>query len=255
MRHHVYLALLLLSVPAICALVIDSDAGDTSARAPAEVPGWANVGLRAGLTAIYLGNGWVITARHVGAGDVLLGGVSYRALPESTVQLGGSKGPPLPDLIVFRIEPRPKLPSLRIRSTPPSVGEPAVLIGAGRDRGARTRWNGQSGWLWGPHSLLRWGTNRVSAVGVDAGTGEIVTRAFAMRFDPGGTRHEAQAAIGDSGGAVFIPRKGRFELAGVLIAVASYPTQPPETALYGNLTFAADLSIYQPKLAALLRER
>jgi len=255
MRHHVCFALLLLSLPAICALVIDSDAGDTNARAPAQVPGWANVGTRAGLTAIYLGNGWVITARHVGAGDVVLGGVSHRALPESTVQLGGSKAPPLPDLIVFRIEPRPALPSLRIRPTPLGVGEPVVLIGAGRDRGARTTWNGQSGWSWGPHSLLRWGTNRVSAVGVDVGTGEIVTRAFVMRFDPGGTRHEAQAAVGDSGGAVFIPRKGRFELAGVLIAIASYPGQPPETALYGNLTTAADLSIYQPALAALLRER
>ena len=89
-----------------------------------------------------------------------------------------------------------------------------MLIGAGRDRGARTRWNGQAGWSWGPHSGLRWGTNRVSAVGVDVGTGEIVTRAFAMRFDPGETRHEAQAAVGDSGGAVFIPPQGSLRARG-----------------------------------------
>ena len=116
------------------------------------------------MTAVYLGNGWVITARHVGAGDVVLGGVTHHGV-------AGVDGPArrrragrrCPDLIVFRIEPRPKLPSLRIRPTPPDVGDRVVLIGAGRDRGARTLWNGQPGWLWGPHSQLRWGTNRVFA--------------------------------------------------------------------------------------------
>jgi hypothetical protein len=253
MRHLAAFALLLLSVPALCALVIESGADDRSTRAPAQVPGWANVGLRAGTSAVYLGNGWVITARHVGAGDVVLGGVTHHALLESTVQLGGSARPPLPDLIVFRIEPRPELPPLRIRPTPPGVGDPVVLIGAGRDRGARTTWNGHAGWLWGPHTALRWGTNRVSAAGVDVGAGDNLTRAFAMSFDTGESQHEAQAAIGDSGGAVFIRREGRFELAGVMVAVASYPSQPPETALYGNLTTAADLSVYRRTLAVLLR--
>jgi hypothetical protein len=90
---------------------------------------------------------------------------------------------------------------------------------------------------------------------VDVGIGDVVTRAFAMRFDAGETRLEAQAAVGDSGGAAFIEREGRFELAGVLIAIASYPGQPPETALYGNLTTAADLSVYRRTLSALLGER
>ena len=88
MRRLAALVLLLLTTPATCALVIESDAGDASTRAPAPDPGWANVGLRGGMTAIYLGNGWVITAHHVGAGDVVLGGVTHRALPESTVRLG-----------------------------------------------------------------------------------------------------------------------------------------------------------------------
>jgi hypothetical protein len=251
MRHLAALALLLLGVPALCGLVLEPGADDVSERPPAQVPGWANVGLRAGTTAIYLGNGWVITARHVGAGDVMLGGVNHLGLPESTVQLGAGDGPTLPDLIVFRIEPRPTLPPLRIRPTPPDVGERVVLVGAGRDRGASTRWKGQAGWLWGPHVGLRWGTNRVSETSIDVGVGGIVTRSFAMRFDPGETQHEAQAAVGDSGGAAFIRREGRFELAGVLIAIATFPGQPPETALYGNRTTAADLSIFSRTLAAL----
>lgn len=255
MRRLAALALLLLTTPAICALVVESDAQDATTRAPAPDPGWANVGLRGAMTAIYLGNGWVITAYHVGAGDVVLGGVTHHALPESAIRLGNGTGPPQADLVVFRIEPRPELESISIRPTPPNVGDRALLIGAGCDRGARTAWNGLTGWSWGPNSKLRWGTNLVAAVGIDVRAGENATPGFALRFDPQETRHEAQAAMGDSGGAVFIPRKGRFELAGVLIAIARFPEQPPATALYGNLSTAADLSVFRDSLSALLRRR
>ena len=255
MRRLAALALLLLTTPATCALVVESDARDASQRAPAPDPGWANVGLRGAMTAIYLGNGWVITANHVGAGDVVLGGVTHAALPESAVRLGVGGGPPLADLIVFRIQPRPALPALPIRPTSPGVGDRALLIGAGCDRGARTSWNGQSGWAWGPNPTLRWGTNRVAIVGLDVRIGESVTPGFAVRFDPRETLHEAQAAMGDSGGAIFIPREGRFELAGVLIAINSFPDQPPATALYGNFSTAADLSAFGDSLAKLLRQR
>ncbi len=253
MHRFAALALLLLTTPALCALVVESDARDASTRAPAPDPGWANVGLRGGMTAIYLGNGWVITANHVGVGDVVLGGVTYPALPESAVRLGVGAAPPLADLMVFRIEPRPPLPKLSIRPTPPNVGDPALLIGAGCDRGAHTSWSGKSGWSWGPNSRLRWGTNRVAIVGLDVRVAESATPGFAMRFDTRETHHEAQAALGDSGGAIFIPREGRFELAGVLIATNSFPGQPPATALYGNLSTAADLSAFSDSLAALLR--
>jgi hypothetical protein len=101
--------------------------------------------------------------------------------------------------------------------------------------------------------VLRWGTNRIFATRFDLDAHGVRTPAFAMRFDQGDTRHEAQAATGDSGGAVFIARKGRFELAGVLIAIVGQPEQPPETALYGNLTTAADLSVFRRELAALLQ--
>ena len=126
------------------------------------------------------------------------------------------------------------------------------MVGAGRARGERTTWKGHAGWSWGPGAALRWGTNRVFAVGLDVHAGGSVTPAFAMRFDSGETRREAQAAIGDSGGAVFIRRDGHFELAGVLIAIAGYPGQPPETALVGNFSTAADLSAFRDTLTPLL---
>jgi Trypsin-like peptidase domain len=246
------LLLLLLVAPATCALVIESDAGDVNTRAPAPDPGWANVGLCGGMTAVYLGNGWVITAQHVGASDVVLGGVTHHALPDTAVRLGQEGAPPTADLIVFRIEPLPGLPELPIRPTHPDVGDRVLLIGAGLDRGARTTWKGKPGWSWGEQAKLRWGTNLVAVAGVDTRAGGNVTPGFALRFDPRETRFEAQAATGDSGGAVFMLRKGRFELAGVLLALASFPDQPPHTALYGNLTTAADLSVFRKSIAALV---
>jgi hypothetical protein len=92
-------------------------------------------------------------------------------------------------------------------------------------------------------------------VGLDVRAGDNVTPGFAVRFDPRETRFESQAAFGDSGGPVFIPRKGRFELAGVLIAVAGFPGQPPNAALYGNFSTAADLSVFGDELAALVHPR
>jgi hypothetical protein len=255
MRRLVALALLLLATPATCGLVVESDAGEVNTRAPTPDPGWANMGLRGGMTAIYLGGGWVITAHHVGAGDVVLGGVTHHAVPETAIRLGEGDGPPRADLVVFRIEPRPELPELSIRPTPPNVGDRALLIGAGCDRGARTSWNGRAGWIWGPNTKLRWGTNHVTSVGVDMRTGENVTPGFTLQFDPRGTRFESQAALGDSGGAVFIPRKGRFELAGVLLAIGGFPGQPADAALYGNVTTAADLSVFGDSIAALLHPR
>jgi hypothetical protein len=255
MQRLLSLALLLLVAPATCGLVVESDAGEASTRAPAPDPGWANIGRRSGYPAVYLGGGWVITARHVGAGDVVLGGVTHRALPESTLRLGAGEGPATADLVVFQIEPRPDLPALPIRPTPPEVGDKALLVGAGCNRGESTSWNGKSGWTWGPISTLRWGTNRVALIGIDVRAGDNDTPAFAVRFDPRETRFEAQAAIGDSGGPVFIPREGRFELAGILIAVAGFPGQPPNTAFYGNFSTAADLSVFRKQLAALVDPR
>lgn len=256
MRRFVHLVLLLLVAPATCALVIESDAGDANTGPPAPDPGWANIGRRnSGYPAVYLGNGWVITALHVGVGDVVLGGVTHRALPESAIRLGKGDGPPATDLVVFRIEPRPDLPALPIRPTPPEVGDRALLIGAGCNRGERTSWNGHTGWTWGPISTMRWGTNRVALVGIDVPAGGNLTPGFALRFDPGETRFESQAAVGDSGGPVFIPRNGRYELAGILIAVAGFPGQPPNTAFYGNFSTAADLSVFGDSLAALVHPR
>ena len=54
--------------------------------APLDDPGWANVGTRGNLSVIYLGNGWVLTANHVGSGAVIFEGQVYDEIVGSRVR-------------------------------------------------------------------------------------------------------------------------------------------------------------------------
>ena len=62
----------------------------------------------------------------------------------------------------------------------------------------------------------------------------------------GATEFEAQAVAGDSGSAVFYNRNGQWELAGIVNAASTYPSQPAMsgTAIYDGLTLISDLSYY-----------
>jgi Trypsin-like peptidase domain len=235
-----------LAAPA-SALVVVSDRGSENVTAPSDDPGWANVGTIGGLTGIYLGNGLMLTASHVGTGPVVLGGRTFSAVPDSMVRLRNQDGS-LADLIVFRIQSAPHLPRLRIATTPPKVGTPVVLIGNGRNRGPPISWSGHEGFAWGTAPALRWGTNTVFKDDVRANS----TEAFVTQFrKDDATPHEAQAAVGDSGGAVFVKERGKWRLAGVLYGVVGSDKQPPETALYGNFTLSADLARYRAQIEKL----
>jgi hypothetical protein len=202
-------------------------------------------------TGVYLGDGWVLTAGHAGAGTLELGGASYPAVPESRIALSGEAGSARPDLGLFRVEPRPPLPRLAIAARTPRVGASLLLVGCGVGRGERFEWDGRVGYRWQPPPVCRWGTNRVAATGLDVSQPGTSTRVFATLFSVG-ERREAQAAQGDSGGAVFTQgRRGRWRLAGILIAVVRHPGQPPGTTVDGNATHLADLAHYRSQILEL----
>lgn len=238
-----------LATPAPAVILARGD-GSGNTHAPADDFGFANVG-QLGETAVYVGNGWVITANHVREGAVTLGGVRYPAVPGSRQRLRNASGGVSSDVALFRLrEPLPGLPTLAIRATPPEPGDPVVLVGNGPDRGEAVRFDGHDGWRWGSTRRLRWGTNRVHAVGleVQAGVGDL-TRAFSTRLSPvDPSEHEATVAVGDSGGGAFIKNGDAWELAGVLFAASTWDGQPAHTTLYGNVTFAADLSVYRDQI-------
>ncbi len=249
MRHLVLIALAAsLALPAH-GLVVAGSPQERYTRIPALDPGWAHVGSLSGPSAIYLGNGWVLTAWHVGIGEVDFGGVTYPPVEGSRVQLE-SFGRPAEkaDLALFRIDPAPDLPVLRLRERSPSVGTRLILIGHGRGRGEPLTWRGHLGYRWSAEHRKRWGTNSVQSLPFDIGRANTLTRCFIVAFDRSGTRHEAQAAVGDSGGAAFARGRDGWELAGVLFSIGFYPSQVAATALFGNVTSVADVSYYREQI-------
>ncbi len=243
-------AALFVAGPATAVLIASGD-GSGNISAPPDDPGFANVGILNGLSAVYLGNGWVLTAAHVGQGDLTLGGVTYPLVPGSYTRLTGPNPSP-PDLAVMKIAGDPGLPAPVIVSSPAPNGSQVVLIGRGKSRGAATSWMGHDGWNWDFPFVMRWGTNRISTTGVVVAD----TQSLAMAFDTLGTgpstADEANAVLGDSGGAVFWKDGSQWKLAGLMFVTSVYEGQPAQTSLYTNLTVAGELSYYRGQIQSII---
>jgi hypothetical protein len=157
-------------------------------------PGWDNV-TNSGNNYVYLGDGWVLTARHIAAGTAVFGAQSFS--PVSGQNYVISNPPPSlangvslttqTDLRLFKINGDPGLPSLTIASESPTDtgvnGSQVMFIGQGRNRNStESHWNipnlspppsnwssaevpaGQGnvhGWKTDTVRTKRWGTNRL----------------------------------------------------------------------------------------------
>ena len=86
------------------AVIIDSANGAGNTSAPSPDPGFGNVGICNGLSCVYLSDGWVLTANHVGAADATFGGVTYPWLASSGVRLHNPDNS-YADLLLFHIYP------------------------------------------------------------------------------------------------------------------------------------------------------
>ena len=259
----------------VSAVIISSGDGTGNTSAPADDPGWSNVGARGSLSGVYLGNRWVLTGFHVGAGSLTLGGTTYAAEAGTSVRLTNPTGLGLStdtDLMMYRLSTDPVLPSLTISSTNPASGTDLVLIGNGRDRAlTKTFWSDdginpwsetveagsdRAGFKWGAGNAMRWGENAIAdsggnvLVNINAGFGNVLSL-FTV-FDEAGKTHEAHAATGDSGGAMFLKNGASWELAGIILAVSSFTNQPGSTAVFGNGTFAASLPVYRDQINAIM---
>lgn len=220
-------------------------------------PGFANVGQVNGSTGVYLSDGWVLTANHVGAGAFVSNGQSYGYNGVDSYQINGT------DLRLFKLSTFPVLPSLNLATSSPSVGSVVVMIGAGRTaQDSLTNWYvdaDTSTWTWSEDQFVgadyifsgfvtdssksvRWGTNTINGF-----TTLYNSPAFYTYFsNTNPTSYEAQAVRHDSGGAIFTQNGTNWELAGTIVAVQPFNGQPGgvNNAIFGNYTIAIDLSAH-----------
>jgi hypothetical protein len=252
-------------------------------------PGWFNVGISSAQTStvIYLGNNWVLGARHAthtsAEGGVYINGNYHTMIDSSKVFLTNSDNSDA-DLVLFRLEPsaNPLPPAITpdyFSSTTPSGRQ--IMIGYGRDIGAAHSWDvdqSESPWVWTEASpgdeagfdvdfsqqRIRWGENMVDSTGlpiIETGSGLFVEGGYTTQFDDlagfytgtAGLPSEAQASNGDSGGAVFSWDGTKWQLAGMMVTVSSPRSgQPANTAIYGDQTLIADLSVYREQILAVI---
>jgi hypothetical protein len=276
-----FLCLLPLVQPAHAVVVASGGPNNT---APVGQPFFANVGSLNGASAVYLGDGWVLSANHVASSlpaSATFGGVSYATQPGTFQRLTNPAYSPtlsvFTDMVVFRLIAPLGLPDVDISTATPTVGSQVMMIGNGRTQLASpTYWNrteipgdNNDTWVETTQPLsniagfqtnatheVRWGENLVDDNGftVNIGQGDVIS--FSTQFDAAALTHEAQAVTGDSGGAVFSFNGSTWELSGMMFAVSSYETQPggANTAVFGVQTAIADLSYYRAEILSIIPE-
>jgi hypothetical protein len=199
---------------------------DTGWAQPANEPqgtyvtGWDYVGqVGGGPSGTYLGDGWVLTAAHVGAANFSLDNQTYDLVPNSAVGISGGSV----DLTLFQISTTSlngtllDLPTLTLSSSDPTpfsyrhAGSQVVMIGYGV-------------------ANKSWGLNTITNINISVtpdGMGYVSNDFFTLTGTTtvtnwNGTRsksivNNAQLVGGDSGGGDFIYNvaTGQWELAGI----------------------------------------
>jgi autotransporter-associated beta strand protein len=290
--------------PSLPARAVVNAGGNANLTAPADDPGFANVGSTGGASIIYLGNRWAITASHVFLGNA--GYPQWGVSPYSfsiANSIGATYGPGqinefgAADLRLINLTIDPGLPSLSIDTRAPRPGDAVMMIGNGRPQAGLTQeyWNvttpvSGSTWTWtstaAPSSVtpipsnfftnyynnvnppvpagtyqasavaysagqqIRWGLNQITSTLIINNTTGFSTTFNDPRFAPGGATaaggNEAQASIGDSGGAVFFKNGTSWKLDGLMIANDLYPNKPDSlSAAFGEPSYMADLTSYR----------
>ena len=155
MQRRVFIAIVVglataISASPAAALIVENQTGTTVA--PADDPGWEYFP-SSGLNYVYLGNGWALSAAHVGVPGVgqslALNGGSFDVISNQTyiVKNPAGSGTTNTDLRLIRLNGDPGLAPIKIaseqffESTPIGQRE-VVIIGRGPSRqAAQTRWN------------------------------------------------------------------------------------------------------------------
>ncbi|MGC3989168.1 MAG: trypsin-like peptidase domain-containing protein [Chthoniobacteraceae bacterium] len=214
------------------------------------ITGWNYVGQVNGAGGVYLGNGWVLTAAHVGGGDFTLAGTTYSMIANSTQSVTNSSG--TADFVLFKISTTLTLPALTISSTAPSTGtftksaDTVVMIGYGGGAGETWGANSVSGKnqsvtpqgysyvstdFYTTHGTYigtygRSYTNNAEVVGEDSGGGDFIYNSSTSSWELAGINE----AVDSSGGSYMIQLSTYSSQINTIITTVP---EPATTSLFG----------------------
>jgi hypothetical protein len=245
------------------ALVIDNTTTLNETASGTQAP-WYNVGSINGASGVYLKNGWVITAHHVvgnsTSASITFNGLTYSSIGSIITLLNPDSS--ASDVSLFYIGTTPtNAVSLGLVSSLPSTSTLLTLIGYGEHRSGNVTsiaYTGgtANGYLWDGAYSKSWGLSLRNS-GTDSlvqAPGANAFEAFSTTFHVTGTSNYTQAALGDSGGGVFVEVGNTWELAGTINAIAGATGQTADTAMAGDETYLADMSVYADQINTLLVE-
>ncbi len=250
MPHSFWMPGVLLCITATSFAIVDANSTTNTSDPGGGVP-WANVGSVNGGSGTYLGNGWVLTAAHVGAGPIAFDSGAFQ--PDGRVIRLSNPDTSLADMLLYHLVLTPGLTGSVVSSSTPAIGSLVDLVGYGRIRGSAeqsfsTEYGPKSGFYWSPNGTKSYGRNLIQT-GVTTRTllGVGSFRGFILDFTP----PDAQVATGDSGGAVFYKNSATWELAGMIEALASF-VYPLPASVYGDESWIMDLPTYKTQIDALV---
>ena len=250
MPHSFWMPGVLLCTTATSFAIVDANSTTNTSDPGGGVP-WANVGSVNGGSGTYLGNGWVLTAAHVGAGPIAFDSGTFQ--PDGRVIRLSNPDTSLADMLLYHLVLTPGLTGSMVSSSTPAIGSLVDLVGYGRIRGSAeqtfsTKYGPKSGFYWSPNGTKSYGRNLIQT-GVTTRTvlGVGSFRGFILDFTP----PDAQVATGDSGGAVFYKNSATWELAGMIEALASF-VYPLPASVYGDESWIMDLPTYKTQIDALV---
>jgi len=160
--------------------------------------GWDYVGrMSGGASGVYLGNGWVLTAAHVGAAAFTVDGGTYQPVAGSSRSISDSDG--TADLTLFQITTAPSLNSLSLTVYEPTpfsqaqAGSQAVLIGYG----------GNAGETWG-YDTVDFVDELIQPTGLSYVSNDFLTVYGTYTDGSASSTNNSILVGGDSGGGDFI---------------------------------------------------
>lgn len=242
--------------PTFSARAVVNAATASNTNVPSLGMPWPYVGTINGASAVYLGNGWALTAYHVGAGNMLLG-TNLLSYTGNYTRLTNSDGSGT-DVILVQLTPKLSLPTLPLARSSPNASNVVWVIGYGKTAGSQeTLVNGFAGFTWSVNGHKSWGNNRLTDAGLidaDGGFGKLTffVMDFSTSASPDRVSQEAQAAAGDSGGGVFQQRDDAWFLVGMMDAISQMPGQLAESAVYGNATYCGDIATYRSQILTVM---